>query len=39
MSVTIALLIMLVLDLDDPRRGLIYVPVQPLVDAAAGIGP
>jgi hypothetical protein len=39
MSVTIALLIMLVLDLDDPRRGLIQVSVQPLVDAAAGLGP
>ncbi len=39
MSVTIALLILLVLDLDDPRQGLIQVPVQPLIDAAAGIGP
>ncbi|MGA2636332.1 hypothetical protein [Methylocella sp.] len=37
MSVTIALLIMLVLDLDDPRRGLIQVPVQPLVDVAGGL--
>ena len=34
MSVTIALLIMLVVDLDRPYRGLIQVPVQALVDAA-----
>ena len=39
MSVTIALLIMLVLDLDDPRQGLIKVPVQPLADVAAELGP
>ena len=39
MSVTIGLLIMLVRDLDDPRRGLSQVPVQPLVDVMAELGP
>ena len=39
MSLTIAVLIMLVLDLDDPSRGLIRAPVQPLLDTARGIGP
>ena len=33
-SVTVAVLIMLVIDLDRPSRGLIVVPVQPLIDAA-----
>jgi hypothetical protein len=37
MSLTVAVLIMLVIDLDRPARGLIEVPVQPLLDAAAGI--
>ncbi len=37
MSVTIAVLIMVVVDLDRPTRGLILVPVQALVDAAQGI--
>jgi hypothetical protein len=39
MSCTIAALIMLIVDLDRPYRGLIQVSVQPLVDAAHGIGP
>jgi hypothetical protein len=39
MAVTIAFLIMLVLDLDDARRGLIQVSVQPLVEAAASLAP
>jgi hypothetical protein len=30
-------LIMLVVDLDRPSRGLIIVPVQPLIDAAQAI--
>ena len=37
MSVSVAVLIMLVLDLDEPRWGLIHVSVQPLLDAAAGM--
>ena len=37
MSVTVSVLIMLVIDLDRPERGLIEVPVQPLIDAARGI--
>jgi hypothetical protein len=37
MSVTVAVLIMLVVDLDRPYRGLIQVPNQPLLDAAEGI--
>jgi len=37
MSVTIAVLIMLVVDLDRPSRGMIIVPVQPLIDAAQAI--
>ncbi len=37
MSVTVAVLIMLVIDLDRPDRGLIQVPVQPLIDAPHGI--
>jgi hypothetical protein len=37
MSLTIALLIMLIVDLDRPFRGLIQVSVQALVDAAQGI--
>ncbi len=37
MAVTVGVLIMLVIDLDRPYRGLIQVPVQPLVDAARGI--
>ena len=36
MSVTVAVVIMLVVDLDRPARGLIEVPVQALVDAARG---
>ncbi|HEY4042338.1 MAG TPA: hypothetical protein VGM32_10920, partial [Rhodopila sp.] len=34
MSVTVTLVIMLVVDLDRPARGLVQVPVQPLIDAA-----
>ena len=37
MSITVAGVIMLVIDLDRPARGLIQVPVQALVDAAQGI--
>ncbi len=37
MSVTVGALIMLVIDLDRPYRGLIQVPVQSLVDAARGM--
>ena len=37
MSLTVAGVIMLVVDLDQPARGLIQVPVDPLVDAAQGI--
>jgi hypothetical protein len=37
MAVTIAALIMLIVDLDRPSRGLISVSVQPLVDALQGI--
>ena len=39
MSLTIAVVIMLVVDLDRPERGLIQVPVQPLIDAQQGIPP
>ena len=39
MSVMVAVLIMLVVDLDRPSRGLIQVPIQALVDAAQGIRP
>jgi len=39
MASMVAVLIMLVVDLDRPDRGLIQVPVQPLVDAANGIRP
>ena len=39
MAVTVAVVIMLVIDLDRPARGLIQVPVQALVDTAQGIGP
>ncbi len=39
MAVTVAALILLVVDLDRPARGLIQVPVQPLIDAAQGIPP
>ena len=39
MAVTVAVVIMLVVDLDRPARGLIQVPVQALVDAAQGIAP
>jgi hypothetical protein len=39
MSITVAVVIMLIVDLDRPLRGLILVPVQPLVDAARGIPP
>lgn len=37
MSLTIAVVIMMVIDLDRPARGLIQVPVQPLIDARQGI--
>jgi hypothetical protein len=37
MSLTIAVVIMLVIDLDRPARGLIKVPIQPLIDAQQGI--
>jgi hypothetical protein len=39
MSLTVAGVIMLVVDLDQPERGLIQVPVDPLVDAGQGIPP
>ncbi len=39
MSLTVAGVIMLVVDLDQPARGLIQVPVDPLVEAAQGIPP
>ena len=39
MSVMVAVVIMLVIDLDRPARGLIRVPVQPLIDALQGIPP
>jgi predicted lipid-binding transport protein (Tim44 family) len=39
MAATIALLIMLVVDLDRPSRGLTVVPVQPLIEAIRGIPP
>ena len=39
MSLTIAVVIMLVVDLDRPARGLIQVPVQALIDAQQGIQP
>ncbi len=39
MSVTVAVVIMLVVDLDRPARGSIQVPVQPLVETAQGIRP
>ena len=39
MSLTVAVLILLVIDLDRPARGLIQVPVQPLIDAAGSIPP
>jgi len=39
MSLTIAAVIMVVVDLDRPARGLIRVPVQALVDAAQGVPP
>jgi hypothetical protein len=37
MSVTLTVVIMLIVDLDRPARGLIQVPVQPLIDAAQSI--
>jgi hypothetical protein len=37
MSLTIAVVIMLVIDLDRPVRGLIQVPVRALVDVQQGI--
>jgi Protein of unknown function (DUF4239) len=37
MALTVALLIMLIVDLDRPYRGLIQVPAQALMDAAQGI--
>ena len=37
MSATIALLIILIIDLDRPHRGMVEVPVQALLDAVAGI--
>ena len=36
-SITIAVLIMLVVDLDRPPRGFIVVPAQPLIDAEQAI--
>lgn len=36
-SLTIVVLIMMIVDLDRPSRGLIQVPIQPLIDAAQGI--
>ena len=37
MAATIAVLIMLVVDLDRPSRGLTVVPVQPLIKTFQGI--
>jgi hypothetical protein len=37
MAINIAIVIVLVIDLDQPARGLIRVPVQALVDAAQGL--
>jgi hypothetical protein len=37
MGLTVAMVMILIADLDRPHRGLIEVPVQPLLDAAAGI--
>jgi hypothetical protein len=37
MAATVGMLIVMVIDLDRPSRGLIQVPVQPLIDAANGI--
>jgi hypothetical protein len=37
MALTIAVLILMIIDLDRPNRGLVQVSVQPLLDAAAGI--
>jgi len=39
MAVTISVLVMLVIDLDRPTRGVIQVPNQPLIDAGAGLPP
>ena len=39
MAVTIAIVLVLVVDLDQPARGLIRVPVQALVDVAKDIQP
>jgi hypothetical protein len=39
MAFTVAMVMTLIIDLDRPHRGLILVPVQPLLDAAAGIRP
>ncbi len=39
MAATIAVLIMLVVDLDRPSRGLTVVPVQPLIETFQGIPP
>nr|WP_294518705.1 hypothetical protein [uncultured Rhodopila sp.] len=39
MAITVGTLIVLVIDLDRPSRGLIQVPVQPLIDAANSIPP
>lgn len=39
MSLIVSVLIMLIVDLDRPSRGLIHVPVQALVDAQQGIRP
>jgi hypothetical protein len=37
MSITVAVLIAMVIDLDSPNQGLIQVPKQPLIDAAQSI--
>jgi len=39
MSFAVAVVIMLVVDLDRPARGLVRISVQPLIDAAQGIPP
>ncbi len=39
MAITVAVLIMLIVDLDRPSHGLIQVPTQALVDTAQGIRP
>ena len=37
MAISVGVVIELIVDLDQPARGLVRVPVQALVDAAAGV--